>query len=269
MLSEMSKIITILKRDFAMISTYKFAFMTNAISKFFIIFWLILVGRLFGQHSNLLSHYSTNFTNFILIGAMGWSLMWSIIESMVFSIRNEMLMGTMEILLLTPTNISIIVMSFGLFGLVFGMISVFSLFVVGLYVFNTNVFTAANVGTLIIFILSCTNAIAIGFMLSGLIFWQKHLGQFVPFLQGVAVFFSEVYFPLSVLPPPIRPLSRFVPFYYCIKGLRFSLYHTPDIQLVHHVFELIAMNITLFIVGIFSLKKCIKEAKKKGTLSFY
>jgi len=267
--SELGKIGIFLRRDFAMLSTYKFAFVTNTLSKFFIFFWMVLIGKIFGQTSSILSPYGGNFISFVLVGTIGWSLSWNIIDAMIFSVRNEMLMGTIEAIFLTPTSKVIIMLAYGIFGFVFGMISVISFFLVGLFAFDINIFAAANLYTLAIFILSCTTATGIGLILCGLTFWQKYLGQFVPFLQGIAVFFSEVYFPTAVLPSYLQPLSQIVPFYYSIKGIRLSLLGIPTTELIQCILVLFILTIVFFMIGFFTLDKCIAKAKRDGTLSFY
>lgn len=269
MLSEFKKVSAILERNFAMLFTYKFAFLTNLISKFFIFFWLILVGKIFGEVSSSLSLYNGNFVEFILIGSIVWSLLWNIIESMTFSVRNEMLMGTLEAIFLTPINRSTVIISYGIFGLIVSLLPITILYLIGVFVFNVRVFAFANLYTFTILILSCTFALGFGLMISGFIFWQKYIGDLVPLLQGFCVFFSEVYFPLEVLPPFLRFSSRFNPFYYCVKGVRLSLLDGLSSELLWYILVLFSLTVLFSVIGFLTLHMGITKAKREGTLSFY
>jgi ABC-2 type transport system permease protein len=84
------------------------------------------------------------------------------------------------------------------------------------------------------------------------------------------MFFCGVYFPITVLPGIIRPISYFMPFYYSIEGLRLSLIpSTPISQVLSYVLLLVLLSILFISLGIVVLHAGLRKAKKDGSLTFY
>ena len=271
MFNELRKIGVFVKRDFRMLFTYKLAFFMSFVSIIFNLLYMVLFGSMFAS-SNLpaLSQYGGDFISYIIIGSMGWGFLWSILNTTAFSLRTEMMMGTLESILLTPTRMYTMMIAYTLFGCFFGLISLVILLLIGLFAFGVAAFATANIFTLIIFILSSLMMMGFGMIFSGITIWSKNIGQTIPVFQGIALFFSGVYFPISVLPAFIQPVSRFIPFYYSIEGLRLSLIPTtPTSTLIEYVLILVGFS-TIFIgIGLFTLHKGLIKAKKDGSLAFY
>jgi len=164
--------------------------------------------------------YSENFISYLLVGSIGWSFLWGIMRTTSSYIRIEMLGGTFEAILLTPTKISTIVLAYTIFGSLFGLIPLLLLFSVGFFSFGIVAFSGATFYTLVIFILSVVLMTGFGMLFGGLEIWVKNIGTFVPLLQSITMFFCGVYFPITVLPNYLQPIAKYIPFYYSIEGLR-------------------------------------------------
>ena len=181
-----------------------------------------------------------------------------------------MLMGTLESIFLTPTRVTTIAISYAIFGSLFGVILIFLLFVVGFVCFGVMVFNNATYYTLIIFILSWLLMLGFGMIFMGLTVWIKNIGQLIPFIQNLTMFFCGVYFPISVLPTYIQPIAEYIPFYYSIEGLRKSLVSTTPAEVINnYILKLLLLAVIAIILGVYTLSKGVKKAKRDGSLSFY
>jgi len=271
MFNELRKIPVFISRDFRILFTYKLAFSVSFFTIIFTLFHLVLFGSMFGSTNiSSLSPYGGNFISYILIGSIGWGFLWSIMGATSESLNSEMMMGTLESVLLTSTKLYTLMLSYALFGCLFGLITIGVLMLVGFFMFSISVFANATIYTLIIFILSAMMMMGFGLIFGGLTMWLKRIGDTVPLLQSIAMFFCGVYFPIVQLPDFLQPIANYMPFYYSIEGIRLSLIPTtPTSEIIGYILILLALSIIFITIGLYTLNKGLIKAKKDGTLAFY
>ena len=272
MLNEIRKISVFIKRDFRVIYTYKIAFSMMFITVLINFFYMILFGSMFqaGVIPDLIP-YGGDFISYILIGSIGWGFMWSIMSGTADSLRMEMQIGTLESILLTSTSIYTMVIAYTVFSAIFGFVSIIVLVVCGFALFGISVFATASIYTLIFLLLSIILMASIGMIFGGLTVWVKNIGDLVPLMQSITIFFCPVYFPITVLPYEfLQTIAKFVPFYYSLEGLRLSLIPgIPDSKLIEYALILAGLCIIFVIIGAYSLHRGLTKAKKDGSLSYY
>jgi len=255
-----------------MLYTYKVAFSVSVMGVIFNFLYLVLFGSMFATTNipSLPAAYNGDFISYILVGSIGWGFLWSIMSGTGSSLRNEMVMGTLESVLLTPTKMFTLMFSYALFGSFFGFLSMIALTLIGFVFFGFSVFANANIFTLIIFILSAAMMMGFGMIFGGLTIWLKKIGETIPLLQSIVTFFSGVYFPLAVLPAFLQPIAKYIPFYYSIQGLRLSMIpSTPIYELIYYVSIILILAVVVNIIGFYTLKRGLLKAKKDGSLAFY
>jgi ABC-2 type transport system permease protein len=185
------------------------------------------------------------------------------------SLRAEMEEGTIESIFLTPTKPFTLIFAYMLFGFFFGLLPFIIVIPIGALVWNVFIGNL-TIFTIIILFLSGMLMMGFGMIFAGLTFWVKKIGETVPLVQSIAMFFSGVFFPITTLPGSLQQVAKFVPFYYPIEGLRKSLISTtPTSEMIGYVFILVALSITFIILGILALNKGVNKAKRDGTLAYY
>jgi len=270
MMDEIRKVGVFIKRDFRILFTYRLAFSTAFLGIIFNLFYLVLFGSMFGSRElSALLPYGGDFISYILVGSIGWGFMWSIMGMTSSSLRSEMMMGTLESILLTSTKISTIMIAYTIFGCIFGLLSIGILISVGFFCFGVS-FGTATAYTFVIMFLSALLMMGFGMIFGGLTIWVKNIGQVAPLIQNVAMFFCGVYFPITVLPNYLQPVAKYVPFYYSIEGLRKSLIPTtPESEMMKYIIILLVLSIAFILIGLYALCKGLAKAKKDGNLAFY
>jgi len=271
MFDEIRKIFVFITRDFRMLSTYKLAFFVSVINVIFNLFYMILFGSMFGVTNLLpLAEYGGNYIAYILIGSIGWAFLWTIMETTSASLSTEMMMGPLESVLLTKTRLSTMMISYALFGAIFGIFSMVVFMIVGFVVYGLSLFANASIFTFIIFALSTAMMMGFGMIFGGLTLWLKNIGETVPLLKNIVMFFCGVYFPASVLPGVLPQVRYGIPFYYSIEGLRRSLIpSTPTSDLLFYVVMLLIFTVVFILLGLYVLHRCMIKAKRDGSLAFY
>ncbi|PIV70461.1 MAG: hypothetical protein COS08_00155, partial [Euryarchaeota archaeon CG01_land_8_20_14_3_00_38_12] len=174
MVDEIRKVGVFIKRDFRILFTYRLAFSTAFLGIIFNLFYLVLFGSMFGSRElSALLPYGGDFISYILVGSIGWGFMWSIMGMTSSSLRSEMMMGTMESILLTSTKISTIMLAYTIFGCIFGLLSIGILISVGFLCFGVS-FGTATIHTFIIMFLSALLMMGFGMIFGGLTIWVKN-----------------------------------------------------------------------------------------------
>ena len=266
MIEEIKRIGIFLKKDFKILLTYRLAFSTLFLNMIFNLFYFILFGSMFGGGTpSYLEPYQQDFIAYLITGSVGWSFLWSVMSGSSISIRSEMMMGTLESLLLSSIKIPTLVIAYTIFGCFLGLISVSIILLVGYFIFSATILF--NLYTLLIFLLSTIMMAGFGMIFSGLTIWIKNIGNAIPLIQNISMFFSGVYFPITVLPPYLQKISKFIPFYYSIEGIRISIVNPS--KSMQYIFILIFLSIISILLGLYSLHKGVEKAKKDGSLSFY
>jgi len=271
MLEELRKIPIFIVRDFRILFSYKLAFSMSFFSIIFNLFYLVLFGSMFQSGViPALDPYGGDFIHYILVGSIGWGFLWSIMSATSSSLSTEMMLGTLESIMITRTKLFTMMVSYSIFGAFFGLISIGVLLSVGYFLFDISIFGSATIYTAIVLLLSALMMMGFGMIFGGLTIWLKNIGETVPLLQNIVMFFCGVYFPITVLPGIIQPIANYMPFYYSIEGLRRSLNPlTPESEMMFFIYVLLTLAVTFIVVGIIVLQLCLKKAKRDGSLTFY
>ena len=271
MTDKIRTISTFIKRDFMILSTYGLAITSMVLSTIFNLFYLALFGSMFKENNpSGIAMYGGGFISYMLVGSIGWSFLWSIVNATSSALSDEMKMGTLESIMQTKTSITTLIIAYTLSGCIFGAISTGIIFAAGYFFFGIVAYSDANIYTLVIFFLSILLMIGFGMIFGGLTLWMKDMGQTVPLIQTIVMFFSGVYFPITVLPEFFQPVAKYIPFYYSIEGLRISLVPTIQaIEIMKYIWILSGLSILFFFVGLYILHKGLNKAKKDGSLAFY
>lgn len=103
---------------------------------------------------------------------------------------------------------------------IFGLLSVSILLLVGYFLSGVSISASATIYTLIIFLLPTTMMVGFGMIFGGLTIWLKNIGETVPLLQSVFMFFCGVCFPIAILPTFLQPIAKYLPFYYPHRGFK-------------------------------------------------
>jgi len=271
MLNEFRKIPVFIKRDFKMLMTYRMAFFSTFFGTIFMVLYVALAGGMLQTEGiEELADYGGEFIPYILVGAVGWQFLWTIVSSTSSSIRHEMMLGTFQSVLLTSTSLHTIMFSYVVFGCFFSLISVGILVIIGALVFGVEIFANASIFTLILILLSTSMMMGFAMIFGGITIRIKNIGMAVTILQYITLVFSGVFFPITVLPGFLQPIARVMPFYYSIEGLRKSMItSTPTSELILYVMYLVFFATLFLMIGHFILRKGLISAKKDGSLTFY
>ena len=135
------------------------------------------------------------------------------------AIRDGQISGTFKAILATPTSLSTIVLSAGLWG--FTLTSAQTLVFLTVAALLGLDLSSLNTGLALFFVVLTIAAVSpLGVLASALTMTFKKTGPIEVFMQSTAVLLGGVYLPVDRLPPVLQTLSWCLPITHALRGLR-------------------------------------------------
>lgn len=267
----MSVAASFLRRDLSVNLSYRLSFLLQFVGIFFSMAIFYFLSELFGSAvAPQLEAYGGDYFSFVLIGLAFTGFMGLSLSNFAASIREGQMMGTLEIMLLSPTRLSTILISSSLWSYLLTTLRVVVYLVVGAFVFGANLSQANPVTALIVLILSITSFSSIGILSAAFILWIKK-GDPVAWVFGsVSSLLAGVYYPVTVLPDWLEPLSRFIPLTYALEAMRLAMlkgYSLYDVRF--NILALVGFTLVLTPLAFLAFRKALKRAKMEGSLIQY
>ena len=216
-----------------------------------------------------LEGYGGDVISYVVLGSMGWTFLWTIVDSASNSMMQEMRLGTFEVILLTPTSPIFVVLAYTLWGILMSSAGIILVLLTSIIAFDVVVHPNYLLSFFVLLICIVMMS-GFGLMVGGLNVYVKHVGAVVEVIQRISYFLCGVVFPVSVLPQIIQPISKFLPFYHALNTLRLSLSVNPPLEtLISQILFLSILAVISILIGVFIFKIGLKKARKEGTLAFY
>jgi len=161
---------------------------------------------------------------YLLIGALLWGYLSLVFMEAAYAIAWERWEGTIEYTFMAPMRRITHLMGICLFAIVYGLVRTAIVLAVAIALFNID-FSHANIaGALLVLAASTAPLIGLAIVTSVLPMLSPQKGEQMSFaVQGFMLLVSGVYYPLSVLPLPLRLAGALSPLTYALSGIRESL----------------------------------------------
>ena len=264
------KLFSFIKREVKMMITYKSAMFFNYLNMVMNLAIFFFFASMFGiENLEALEGYGGDVISFVVLGSMGWTFLWTIMDSASNSMMQEMKIGTFEVILLTPTSPVFVVIAYTVWGILMSSVGIILVLVTSIIVFDV-VINANYILTFLVLFICIVMMSGFGLMVGGLNVYVKQVGAIVSVIQRISYFLCGVVFPISVLPQLLQPISTYLPFYHALHTLRLTLSVNPTLEIiVPQVLLLTILAAGSMLVGVFTFKMGLKKARKEGTLAFY
>ncbi len=260
-----------LRRDYTIEFSYKLSFVMQFIGIFLNVFMFYFMSQLVdGDSQPALAQYGGDYFAFVLIG-IAFSLYFTVaLSSFAKNLREAQTTGTLEAMLLTPTDMSTIILSSALWDYLFTTLRVFIYLAVGRFVFNADIGGGNYLGALVVLLLTIVAFSGLGVIAASFIMVTKRGDPITVIFGGVGLLLGGVYYPVEMLPSWLQVFSALIPVTYALRALRNALLNDapwsvllPDIGILA-LFCLILIPLSLFIFG-----QAVRWAKTDGTLAHY
>jgi len=265
------RMLAFIKKDFLIAKSYKLMFIINWGGIVTMTLTFYFISKMFGHMINpYIARYGTEYFPFVIIGIAFSTYLYTALSAFSTNMRTEQMTGTLEALLLTPVRTRDIVTGMSLWDFVFASSRVLGYLLIGVFFLGLDISKVNLFSSIIVLILTVICFSSIGILSAAIIILMKKGAPIAWFVSTFSSLFGGTYFPIEVLPVPMRGISYLLPITYSLRAFRwtilkgYSLYEIKTDLLILIVYALILTPISILI-----FKWALKRAKINGSLSHY
>jgi len=267
----LNTIFCFIKRDFLLTVTYKTAFISQLLTILIAVTSFYYIGEVAsGVTHPSIREYENNYFAFLLIGVALIDYMLVSLTIFNASIRENQMMGTLEILLLSPMKLSYILLFSSLWAYIFTTFRLLLGFIFSILIFGLDIGKANIVSSAVVLVLSILCFVPLGIISATTVVLFKKGDWFKMFLSGLSFLFSGVAYPVSVLPAWLASLSFYIPMTHSLHGMRQALLRGDSLRdLFPEIAFLLVFSIVTMPLSLLSFRFAINKTKQTGSLSHY
>jgi len=257
-------------RDRQTALSYRAAFALSLVASVVNILGAFFLSRAFGgAGSSLIAAYGGSYFGFVIIGIAFANFMALGLGGISTRVREGQMMGTLELMLLSPNRLGVLLLSSSLWS---HAVSFATLLVylatgalLGMDLRQANLPMAA-----LSLALAVVSFNGLGLLAAAFVIVLKQ-GNPVTWLIGTAsVLLSGVFYPVNVLPDWLRALAQLLPLTQALELLRRSILNGEGLATLWGPFlALLLLTVVLVPVGLYACHVAVRIAQTDGSLTHY
>jgi len=205
---------------------------------------------------------------YLLVGTLVWHYLSVVFDQVSEVIAWERWEGTIEYTFMAPVTRFTHMVGQTLYSLVYGLLhTALILGVVALF-FQLDLSEANLLGGAFLLLAGSLSFIGLGMVASVLpLLFPERGAQMTHVIQALLLLISGVYFPVSVLPRWMQPLTRLSPATYVLEGMRSALLDgAGTADLLVHLGKLLLIGVISIPIGLTIFRQAEMYAKRTGKL---
>ena len=229
------------------------------------------LSRLIGPGiANQLAPYGGDYFPFVLIGVAFTDYLTVSLNAFSSQIRNAQTQGTIEALLVTPTPVSTILFSSSLYTFSFTSLRIVCYLILGALFFGLKLKVTSLFAFIITMALTVISFSGIGLISAAFIIVFKQ-GSPVNWVVSLGSgLLGGVFYPVSVLPGWLTPISALLPITHALEAMRQVLLNGASIAAVFDSILILALFAAILLpVGLVSFGYGLRLARREGSLIHY
>jgi ABC-2 type transport system permease protein len=268
-LSEAAKLLAFLRRDFLEAWSYRTAFISDALNLALQALLFYYVGRLIDPAAlPTFGNGRVSYFEYVVVGIAISMVVGVGLFRSAAAFRKEQLMGTLEVLLMTPTSAATIQFGSVIYDLVYVPVRT-SLFFLAVTLAAQVHINADGILPAVVVLLSFMPFVwGLGILYAASTLTFKVTGG--GFVVSIITLTSGAYFPLSVLPDWLQTLAAANPMTLAVNAMRETLLGNggwPDAG--RAVLVLVPASVVTVALGIVAFRAALRRERRRGSLGFY
>jgi ABC-2 type transport system permease protein len=268
---EFRRIQAFIKKEFLLQLSYQFQFLFMIFGVFTTVATYFFIDRLFGrQIAPELAAFGTNFFAYVLVGNAFFAYVGTAIGGLSGRITDEQSLGTLEVLLGTPTRLWVVILAIAVWNTLYASVEVVMYFLIGGVVFGVD-FGGINWPALAAVLgLAIVVFNSIGLAEAGclLLFKRGAVGAWV--FNGLTAVLGGVFFPVAVMPEWLQWMAELNPITYAVRGLQLAIFQGSGVgELAKDLAVLTAFAAVLVPAGLGIWQWTLRHARIEGSLGLH
>ncbi len=222
-----------------------------------------------GANIGSLERYGGNFFAFVLLGVAFMDYLALSLRVYNESLRESQLMGTLEIVLLSPLkNWEILVYS-SLWGYLFTTLRFLTFMLVGV-AFGLDLGNINLLSTFVTMILSIVAFASLGMLIASIVVIIKKGDGLSAVVNATSSFLGGVIYPVSVLPDFLQSLAALLPITHALEAMRLAVLQGATVsELTPLLLRLAAFAVIFVPIALLCFRRAVSLNKLAGTLGQY
>lgn len=271
LLEEVRKLPAFFRRDLLTLWSYRLAFFSdwlNLIAQ--VILFTLLSGIVRPDVVPTFGGRQVSYVEFVAVGISVMAFVQVALTRMVTAIRREQLIGTLEVVLATPTSPATFQLGSVVFDLAYVPLRTMLFLALASGVLRMQLHPDSWPVALLILIVFIPFVWGLGEISAAATLTYRQGAGFVGMAIGGMIIFSEGYFPLEVFPTWIRWVARFNPLSRAMNGAREALLGGAGFSdLMPTVAYLVPFSAVSLTLGSVAFAMALRRERRKGTLGQY
>lgn len=257
----------IVRRDFLLMTSYRFRFFTQLLTAFFSLTLFYYISRLVNVGHGI---SSDDYYAFAVTGLMTLQVINSTLSTPSMTLRQELVAGTFEKVALSPFGAVAGIVSMMVFPLLYTLIVVLLMLVFAALVFGLALQWSTAALSLPIGLLGALAFAPFGvLMIAGVLLAKQAMSGTNWVVAGISLV-GGLYFPVALLPSWIQWASHVQPFTPAVNLMRYVLLGLPMTEPAWlAVTKLVLFAGVLFPVSIWALNRAVQISTRRGTMIEY
>jgi ABC-2 type transport system permease protein len=257
-------------RDFRIETSYKAGFLLRASAALVNVAIYYFISRVFGSvAAPYLKAYGGSYFAFVVIGVAFSDYLGLGISAIGNSIRDGQATGTLELMLLSPTRLTTVLLSSTLWSYIFSSISVIIYLLAGVAL-GMRLDQVNLPFALLSLAVSVVSFNALGLFSASLIILMKRGDPLGWAIRVSSAILGGVFYPVDVLPGWLRSLGQALPLTHALELMRRSLLNGAGWSELHNdLLALIGLTVVLLPLGLLACALAVRVARTDGSLSHY
>jgi ABC-2 type transport system permease protein len=264
----MSTALAFVKRDASMAVSYRASFILQFMGMLLMLATFYYMTNWVGPVDDV-ERYGGWFP-FVLVGIAMLRYQTLSMTTFSSSIREGQMLGTLEIMLLSPTRLSRILFSSSIWPYVFTSLQVVIFLVLGAAIFGVSFSNVNVLAALVMLALSIVSLAGIGIISAAFIMVLKKGDPIAWAFTGLSTLLAGVYFPKEFLPDWMEHVSALLPLTYGLEGMRLSILDGSGLyDLRFEILALVCFSAVLLPLAFLSFRYAVRRARVEGSLIQY
>jgi len=262
----LERILLVARRDIATEVSYQYSFVMRYVSILFSIATFYFVSRLVGDSPEL-GRYSGEYFEFALVGLVMSGITAASLTTFNQSVGMEMSSGTLEILLATARSYTPLILGSLLVPIVLRLIEAGLYVGLGVGVLGAGFSASGILLSLPLIALSIAVFSGLGLLASAFVVLTKRGDPITGLVVQATNLLAGTLFPITLLPPVLQVVSKMIPTFYALEGVRAVLLDGAGLADVADEMAILAgFTIVIVPIALVAMSRAIRVAKRTGIL---
>lgn len=256
-----------LRRDLRIAASYRLSFFFMLAGGLVTLTTFYFLSRIVGEAPLLQGRYGADYFSFALIGVAVASSLRAVQTTFAQRLREAQLDGSLEVLLCAPLSTFRVIALLAAYPIAQALVRAVALVAVGAWLFGATL--RLQVGAFAVVLLLGLLAFgALGLLSAAFVLTFKRGDPFSYLVDVATYLLSGVVYPVSVLPPALQVVSKFLPATWALEGLRATGLRGAGLGEVQGVlWVLLAFSAVLWPLAALALGWARRHAERTGTLA--